>query len=48
MRFSMSLLVVGLLVYFTNIVCLTGQQEHGDDSKKETAGRIAWQYDTGG
>jgi hypothetical protein len=47
MRFSMRLIVAGLVVLCMGVAW---QQPHngGDIQKESTAGKIAWQYDTGG
>ena len=50
MRFSTRLIVAGLVVLCMGVARLGAQQPHngGDIQKESTAGKIAWQYDTGG
>jgi hypothetical protein len=50
MRFSMRLMVAGLVVLCMAVAWLGARQPHdsGDMQNESTAGKIAWQYDTGG
>ncbi len=50
MRLSMRLIVAGLVLLRMSVAWLGAQQPHdsGDIQKESTAGKIAWQYDTGG
>ena len=50
MRFLMRLSVAGLVLICMGVVWLGAQQPHysGDIRRESTAGKIAWQYDTGG
>ncbi len=50
MRFSMRLIVAGLVLLCMGVAWVGAQQPHdgGDIQKESTAGKIAWQYDTGG
>ena len=49
MRFSMRLIVAGLVLLCMGVAWLGAQQPHdGANIQKVTVGKIAWQYDTGG
>jgi hypothetical protein len=50
MRFSMRLIVAGLVLLCMGVAWLGARRPHdsGDIQKESTAGKIAWQYDTGG
>jgi len=50
MRFSMRLLIARLVLPCMGVAWLGAQQPHGsgDVQTESTAGKIAWQYDTGG
>jgi hypothetical protein len=51
MRFSMRLIVAGLVLLCMMGVAWLGArqpQDSGDIQKESTAGKIVWQYDTGG
>jgi hypothetical protein len=49
MRFSMRLIVAGLVLLCMGIAWLGARQPHDSDNIQiEIAGKIAWQYDTGG
>lgn len=50
MRFSMRLIVAGLVLLCSGVAWLGARQpqDSGDIQKESTAGKIVWQYDTGG
>jgi hypothetical protein len=50
MRFSMRLIVAGLALLCMGVAWLGARhpQDSGDIQKESTAGKIVWQYDTGG
>ena len=50
MRLSMRLIFVGFVAFAMGGTWLGAQQPHddGDILRESTAGKIAWQYDTGG
>lgn len=50
MRLSIRMMVAGFVLLSTGAAWVGAQQPHdrGDTQKESTAGKIAWQYDTGG
>jgi hypothetical protein len=50
MRFLMRLILAGLVLLCMGVAWLGAQQPHdgGDTQKESNAGKITWQYDTGG
>jgi hypothetical protein len=50
MRFSMRLIVAGLVLLCMGVAWLGARQPQGSGEiqKGSTAGKIVWQYDTGG